>query len=160
MQELVNSTDKRQPCSDTLPEGSKALLAAFWHRMTQAYGTVWINQYGEAPNRTWEHEIGKFNREELAEAIRFDQLRIKKRVDDGLSVYPPSCDEFLALCVSAREELERRKRYNVVKLEHDTGRRGEAAPVPPHEALPIIAKLKQQLGFDSQNQLDHIGHRG
>lgn len=83
----------------TQVEPDKKLLAVFWKRMTQAYGSVWINQYGEVPNRTWENLIGTLTRGQIENGVKRDGERIAKRVKEGLTSYPPSVDEFKAMCL-------------------------------------------------------------
>ncbi|MGB0973111.1 MAG: hypothetical protein ACPGVG_19475 [Mycobacterium sp.] len=85
----------------------------------ERYGHRLTSQWGDAPPASWRAELGALSRESLKRGI--DALRARVRIDpDGRHGWPPSLDEFLALCV-------------------------ERTPPPAHKAFPPALPLPPKL---------------
>lgn len=75
-------------------------MATLWQRMGEAFGAAWVNQYGrvgESAFQTWVIAL----RDLTPQQIKYGFTKVMKRKDR----YPPSMNEFRALCMPSAEDF-------------------------------------------------------
>lgn len=62
----------------------------FWFYMTQAFGNLWVNNYGDTPAPLWTDRLKKLTRQQLA--------RGKEAIEQRGYEYPPTLPQFISQC--------------------------------------------------------------
>ncbi len=85
----------------TKPTLSNTLISRFWDRMTECYGNLWVNAFGEVADetgnltstaRTWSEALGPLQNKEIHSGLKIMQRRGE--------VFPPTLPQFLGYCTA------------------------------------------------------------
>lgn len=127
-----SNTRRSSPTGSAADEDARYRAAAVWRRLTECFGTAFVQQFGDVPPRMWIRAIASLTDEQIARGL--DAIAKSDRP------FPPNLSQFVGACRPSSPRY-----LGVPETPLDIERRISAPKANPEHAAACIARSRQAI---------------